>query len=595
MVSRTVSDVSSAVAVSSLLAPSLVLPGIALLLRGGTRLAAIFLVATGVAVIGAATALSAGHAATADRFALLGGTLLAPMTLLAYPRLRVSHPGDFLALVTVVAAGAYAIAIPTSATTMVLVLAITLGGHLWWRLETSQGQDRRLLTWLAVSSASSTLVAGTLSFAFDGGFGTVWSALAFIVPGPALLLATSRPDATDPRSVVVEVTATLTTMLAVVAVFVGIAAPLLDLRGIDLDNVVTSVLALLATGLAAAYGPVRRELRGVVGQLLLGRRPDPLTALAHVSKRLGQEPGDALHAVREGLGLPWAAVALDPPLSSGRRITDIVLVPLGEGLPDLEVGLRRDATRLSRDEERVLALAAPLLGQAIRLHRLGAQVSASREQTVRAVEEERLRLRRDLHDGLGPTLSGLAFTGDAVSNLLSTDPAAAAPLIAAVRHQARAALADVRRLVYGMRPPALDELGLSAAIAQAAGELHPLAQSSISVGELPPLSAAVEVAAYRIAVESLTNSARHAPDARVRVHLEVHGDDLLVEVRDDAATAPGSLAWRSGVGLSSMRERAEELGGRLEAGPTQEGGRVVAVLPLGGPTATPSPTRAGRR
>lgn len=572
-----------AVAVSAVLAPSLLLPGIALLLRGRATVAASLMATCGLGVVAAALAETDGHPALALRLTLVVGTLLAPLMVLSYPWPRWEHPADLLALIASVAAGALAVARPDDASDMLPVLFLVVTVHGVWSLLRSTGDERRTRTWLAVSVVGSTLVAGTLSFALEAGLGTSWAALAFSVVGPAMLVGATRPDLTDPRSVVIEVTATLTTMLAVVAVFVGIAAPLLESLDLHVTSLATSLLALVAGGLAAAYGPVRRELRGMVAGLLLGRRLDPLSALDHVSRGLGAHPSEALDAVREGLGLPWAAVGLDPPLTSGTRPVDVVLVPLGVGLPDLEVGLRHEETRLSRDDERVLALAAPLLGQAIRLHLLGAQMSASREQTVRAVEEERLRLRRDLHDGLGPVLSGLAFTGDAAGNLLSSDPGAAATLVDAMRQQARDALTDVRRLVYGMRPPALDELGLVPAIAQAAGELYPrrAAQLEVVADELPPLPAAVEVAAYRIAVEALTNAARHAPQARVRAVVEVRDQDLVVQVTDATGSPEGVAEWRPGVGVTSMRERAEELGGSLTAGPTADGGRVRAVLPLG--------------
>ncbi len=249
----------------------------------------------------------------------------------------------------------------------------------------------------------------------------------------------------------------------------------------------------------------------------------------------------------------------------------------------LVVGLRPGDLRLTESDRRVLRVVAPLLGQVLRAQALAEAVQASRGQVVTAVEDERRRLRRDLHDGLGPTLTGIAFTVDAVRNTLRTDPDGAAALLAQMRADTVAAIEQVRRIVYGMRPPALDELGLVGALRQQSGGLRgtdgaPLAVTVEAAGAPDPLPAAVEVAAYRIVVEALTNAARHSGARRVDVRLS--GDDasrLVVEVRDDGA---GGGPWPGGVGLASMRERAAEVGGSVECRATPSGGRVLATLPV---------------
>ena len=102
---------------------------------------------------------------------------------------------------------------------------------------------------------------------------------------------------------------------------------------------------------------------------------------------------------------------------------------------------------------------------------MAAELKSSREHIVTAQAEERRRLRRELHDGLGPTLTGIAFTADAAANLIETDPAQSNELLTALRRDSRAALADVRRIVDDLRPPALDELGLVGALRQRAEQL----------------------------------------------------------------------------------------------------------------------------
>jgi len=153
-------------------------------------------------------------------------------------------------------------------------------------------------------------------------------------------------------------------------------------------------------------------------------------------------------------------------------------------------------------------------------------------------------------------------------------------LLEALRGQTTAAIEEIRRLVYGLRPPALDELGLIATLRREADRLSPLQIEIDAVQPLPALPAAVEVAAYRIATEALTNVARHAQASRVRLVLRCAAD-LEVEVTDDGPGKSNGAGWQPGVGLTSMAERAAELGGSCSAGPTLAGGGTVrAALPL---------------
>jgi signal transduction histidine kinase len=172
----------------------------------------------------------------------------------------------------------------------------------------------------------------------------------------------------------------------------------------------------------------------------------------------------------------------------------------------------------------------------------------------------------------------VAFAADAAGNRPAADPAGAARLLHGLRGDVADAIADIRRLVEGLRPPAVDELGLLGALTQQAARMHgtagrPLAIRVEVTDALPALPAAVEVAAYRIVVEALTNVARHADGAGAVVTLSSDGAWLRIAVLDGGD--PGR-AWIPGVGLTSMRERAEQLGGTFRAG----GGQVEVVLPL---------------
>jgi signal transduction histidine kinase len=182
----------------------------------------------------------------------------------------------------------------------------------------------------------------------------------------------------------------------------------------------------------------------------------------------------------------------------------------------------------------------------------------------------------------------VALSADAAANFLDDDPGRTRELLAGLREHVRGTIADVRRLVDDLRPPALDEVGLVGAIQQRAEQLRVRADGStlavrlVAPEELPPLPAAVEVAAYRIATEALVNVARHAHATSAEVQVRCHGS-LELEVTDDGGAGG---PWVPGVGLSSMRERADEVGGSVEVGPCGRGGRVRARVPLA-PVAAP--------
>jgi two-component system NarL family sensor kinase len=231
-------------------------------------------------------------------------------------------------------------------------------------------------------------------------------------------------------------------------------------------------------------------------------------------------------------------------------------------------------------ERALLADIARQVGVAAHAVRLTAALQRSRERLVTTREEERRRLRRDLHDGLGPALAAISFKLDATTNLIGHDPDAARALVADLKIQIRSLLDDIRRIAYALRPPALDELGLVGALREhiASNQGNGLRITLEAPDDLPVLAAAVEVAAYRITLEAITNVQRHAQarDCHVRLAL---CDNLCLEISDNGRGLPEDM--RVGVGIASMRERAEELGGmcRIESHPGQRT-RVLVELPL---------------
>ena len=198
-------------------------------------------------------------------------------------------------------------------------------------------------------------------------------------------------------------------------------------------------------------------------------------------------------------------------------------------------------------------------------------------------DHERRWLRRELHDGLGPTLAGLTLGLDTAWGLSAGQPALQ-QLLGMLKTEAQQAVADLRRIVYGLWPPGLDELGLAESLREQVGRLGREAPAltvrlDVPSDALAGLPAAVELACYRIVTEALTNAAQHAHATRCSVRLHM-GRGLRVEVRDNGVGLPAD--WRAGAGIASMRDRATELGGGLGIQPCHpHGTRITALLPLG--------------
>ncbi len=307
---------------------------------------------------------------------------------------------------------------------------------------------------------------------------------------------------------------------------------------------------------------------------------------------LGDQPLAAVvETVAGALRLPFVAIAIrnggGEPIITASRGTPTphpLTLPLtyqSDPIGDLLVAPRRVGESLTPRDVRLLHDLARQIGPAVHAVSLTGDLQRSRERLVSAREEERRRLRRDLHDGLGPTLAGLALKAGSIADQIPANPHAAQQTATDLYGEIRSTIGEVRRLVYGLRPPSLDELGLVGAVREAARQHSRPGLLDISVitdGDLSALPAAVEVAAYRIMLESLTNVGRHA-GARTCTARMSRGAYLALEISDDGV---GMASGRpSGVGLLAIRERAAELGGSVtieSCAPT--GTRVVVRIPL---------------
>ena len=364
------------------------------------------------------------------------------------------------------------------------------------------------------------------------------------------------------------------------------------------------LFSLAATAfIAVLFQPLRERLQRGINRLMYGERDEPYAVLSRLGQRLevALAPDAVLPAVvetvRDALKLPYAAVALRREegltiaAASGESPEEPLRLPLRyqhDTVGELLLSPRAPGEGLTPANCRLLDDLARQAGVAAHAVQLTADLQRSRERLVAAREEERRRLRRDLHDGLGSRLAGLNLQAGALRALIRRDAAAADEAVVELRAEIRAAIADIRRLVYGLRPPALDELGLVAAIRQRAArcaleesteETRTLRVEVDAPERLPPLPAAVEVAAYRIAEEALTNVVRHGRAGTCLVRLAVEESALRLEIVDDGVGLRAEHT--AGVGLLSMRERAAELGGACAVEPIPAGGtRVLARLPL---------------
>lgn len=354
-------------------------------------------------------------------------------------------------------------------------------------------------------------------------------------------------------------------------------------------------IVVAAFVVALAFAPALSASRRVIDRLFYGLRDDPYRALREVSRRLAavSEPGTVLPAVVGGvaasLRLPYVAIERpgDGVVVAAHGARPAVVAdewPLhyrGAVVGTLVAAPRSGETAFGRRDRNVLGDLARQLGAAVHAEALTADLLESRQRLVTAREDERRRLRRELHDGLGPMLTGLGLNVDAArARLARGEPDAADTHLASVKETSSRAITDLRGIVYGLRPPAVDDLGLVGAVRTHAQRLVEGVATTVTVvaDELGELPAAVEVAAFRISVEAVSNAVRHAGAGPCVVRFAVTPGALVVEVTD--GSAPGAAGWTAGVGILGMRERAAELGGSLDAGPTADGGRVRAVLPL---------------
>jgi signal transduction histidine kinase len=451
------------------------------------------------------------------------------------------------------------------------------------RYRAATGVVRDQLKWVALgASATVVLLAGAFAM---GSLGDVVFAAAMLPLPTSVTVAVLRHQMWDVDLVINRSLVFGALTAVVVAAYVALVAGV----GRLVDEPVAGILAVAV--IAVALQPLHRFVQSRVNQLVYGDRDDPGAALQKLGSRLeaAAEAGDVLPTVADtvarALRLPYVEVSVDGATARAGEpgAADQLRVPLlygGDQVGDLVAAERERGRGFSGADREALETIARQVAVAAHAVRLTHELRRSRERLVLAREEERRRLRHDLHDQLGPTLAALALQLESARD----DPDRLDDALELAAATARESVDDVRRLVHDLRPAALDELGVVEALRErvhrlSGGDPHMRLDAPDDLGLLP---AAVEVAAYRIASEAMTNAIRHAEAKRCVVSLTRADGRLAVRITDDGrGIAPGSV---DGVGLRSMRERAEELGGAVTIESVPDAGTTVdAWLPLEAP------------
>ena len=429
----------------------------------------------------------------------------------------------------------------------------------------------------------------------------VWTTVAF----PCVLLyGVARHGLLDVRIVVRRSTVYALTALALVALYAAVIWVVT--AAVSGDEDASRVIATAAVALAAM--PVYVASHQFVERRLFGRRGDPAAVLGAIGTTVAQAPqgAAALELVTDTLcrelRLPYAAVDLhiategEPEAllmvrvaSAGQPTEDVEsfdLVGQDGTIGELVVARRTPHEPFRRHEMEALQGIARHVAVLASNVALTEQLLVSRRHLVTAREEERRRIRRDLHDGLGPTLASVCLGLGAACERIGNDTDLGS-LLNQLEDELHAAVDEIRRLVYDLRPPALDELGLVGAVRDHVATLAARSTDATTPVKLEvngslisdQLPAAVEVAAYRIALEAITNVARHAVADHCWIRFDTSVDTLHVEVEDDGRGMAST--FRAGIGLRSMRDRATELGGELLVRScTPHGTLVRASIPL---------------
>lgn len=453
--------------------------------------------------------------------------------------------------------------------------------------------QRQQTKWLVFSAAVALVSVITVSLFVDNAYGAilegVLTTIGFYLPiAVGVTIAILRYHLWD-----IDVIINRTLVFgALTAILIAVYAVIVTTLGQLVRDEGSFVVSLLGAGVTAVlFQPLRQRLQTAINRLMFGRRDEPLTVMTELGASLETmlSPDAALRHLVEttakSLRLPYVAVEradTSERVASGSLRGEPVRFPLiyqAQVIGSLLAASRSPAESLNAADRLVLEGVARQAGAIVHAARLTHDLQASRQEILTTREEERRRLRRDLHDGLGPALATLTLQAEAAREWLPTNPDKSADLLGEIIAGSQSTLAEIRRIVYALRPPALDDLGLLSAVHEQARKLS---NSDLKIvvetpDSLPALPAAVEVATYRIIQEALTNVTRHAHARTCKVSLSINGH-MDIAIEDDGVGIP--TFHHVGVGLKSIYERVDELGGscQIDSDPGM-GTRIKVSLP----------------
>ena len=341
------------------------------------------------------------------------------------------------------------------------------------------------------------------------------------------------------------------------------------------------MVSLIATGLVAVlFQPLRDRLQSGANRLIYGERDDPVTVLSRLGKQLElaipqhSVLPELVETIAETLKLPYVGISLETngelvtAAEYGRRSQSQVALPLvfqGEDIGKLTVAQRSSGEPFNPSEMALLENISRQAGAAAHSVQLTADLRRSRQRLVTAREEERRRLRRDLHDGLGPALAAHQLKIGSARALLDRDPEKVQQILDGLEHDVGETLSQIRHLVYGLRPPELDQLGLLAAVEQSINRHRTASEHTKQEG--------------KVRIDVTLPVLQHAKASQCQINFRLENGFLYVEIADNGVGL--SKDRPAGVGLTSMRERTEELGGVIDiSGKIGRGTQVMARLPV---------------
>jgi signal transduction histidine kinase len=456
-------------------------------------------------------------------------------------------------------------------------------------------QLKRQILWFAVSIAGFIVsVMALLLYSGFGENGLLKLAMWFIYYSALLFLPFSIGIAIlEQRQRHLSTLFSRTIVYSFVTIFViGVYVLLVGSLGILLNNQNNIIVSLLATGIVAVlFQPLREKVQQSVNRLVYGDRQDPYQILSSLTERLEltMTNSSVLPSVVEeaakALKLPFAAIdfQMDGELkriaSYGEETEAKQVFPLqlqGETIGIFTVGSHSLQESLPPEKRYLLNDLLRQITMAVHAVQISGELQRSRMKLVSLREEERRRLRRDLHDGLGASLASISLQMD---TLIYQNQVDAKDRLVELQGNIRSAVGDIRQLVYNLRPPALDEFGLAFALQEIG---HQFAGSPLRVEiEVPAedqqLHAAIEVATYRIVQEGITNAIKHSNGSHCKVTVATNNGNLFITIQDDGVGIPDNR--RIGIGLHSMKERADEVDGTFLI--KKELGTIIQVtLPL---------------